>query len=146
MNILDLSGEDVPETQKRNEHILVVDDEADVREGLRQLLSMEGYEVTTAESGAVALERAKPRRFDLVLTDLRMPGMSGVETLMGLKQLHPSMPVVVVTGYASNETTARCTREGAFGYVLKPFDLNHLLRVIQEAIVAGKAGLQRTLS
>jgi DNA-binding NtrC family response regulator len=54
--------------------------------------------------------------------------------------------VVVVTGYASNETTARCTREGAFGYVLKPFDLNHLLRVIQEAIVAGKAGLQRTLS
>lgn len=139
MSILDLFGEEEPKPRRRDEHLLVVDDEQDVRESLMKLLTMEGYQVTTAESGAVALEQAKSRSFDLALTDLRMPGMSGVETLMGLKQLHPRMPVIVVTGYASREMTDRCMREGAYGYVMKPFELNHLLRLIEEAILASKA-------
>lgn len=139
MSILDLLGDEVPELQKRDEHLLVVDDEEDVREGIKWLLTMEGYQVTTASSGAAAIEQGKARCFDLALTDLRMPGMSGVETLIGLKQLHPRMPVIVVTGYASSETTAHCMREGAYGYVMKPFDVNHLLRLIGEAILASKA-------
>lgn len=134
MSSLDFWEEEEPKTPKRDEHILVVDDEKDVREGLASLLVMEGYEVTTAENGAAAIERAKLRRFDLILTDLRMPGMSGVETLTGLKQLHPDVPVLVVTGYASDETAERCMREGAYGYVMKPFDLDQLLRLIPEAI------------
>ncbi|HYH98186.1 response regulator [Hyalangium sp.] len=142
MSILDLFEEEDTTARRRGEHILVVDDERDVREGLGRLLSLEGYEVTTAENGLVALERAKSRRFDLVLTDLRMPLMGGVETLMGLKQLHPGMPVIVVTAYASDETATRCMGEGAYGYVMKPFELDHLLRVIREAVPTGKAALQ----
>jgi DNA-binding NtrC family response regulator len=139
MSILDLFGEEQPKPRKRDEHLLVIDDEEDVRESIRKLFAREGYQVTTAESGAAALEQAKSRSFDLVLTDLRMPGMSGVETLMGLKRLHPRMPVIVVTGYASHETTDRCLREGAYGYVMKPFELDHLLRLVDEAIVASRA-------
>lgn len=135
---MDLFEDEEPMVKKRGEHILVVDDERDVREGLGKLLEMEGYDVTTAENGLVALERARTRRFDLVLTDLRMPGLDGVETLMGLKQLHPTMPVIIVTAYASGETADRCKREGAYGYVLKPFDLDELLRTIEEAVPTGK--------
>ena len=68
--------------------------------------------------------------------------MDGVQTLMGLKRIHPGMPVVVVTAYASDETAARCKREGAYGYVMKPFDLDELLRVIEEAVPTGKRPLQ----
>jgi len=142
MNAMDLFEDEDSTVKKRGEHILVVDDEPDVREGLGKLLEMEGYDVTTAENGLVAIERAKVRRFDLVITDLRMPGLGGVETLKGLKQLHPGMPVIVVTAYASDETTARCKREGAYGYVMKPFDLDKLLRVIEEAVPTGKTPLQ----
>jgi DNA-binding NtrC family response regulator len=142
MSILEFFEEEDTTVRRRGEHILVVDDERDVREGLGRLLSLEGYDVTTAENGLVALERARCRRFDLVLTDLRMPLMGGVETLMGMKQLHPDMPVVVVTGFASDETATRCIREGAYGYVMKPFELDHLLRVIREAVPTGRVALQ----
>jgi DNA-binding NtrC family response regulator len=142
MSVADFFGEEELGVKKRGEHILVVDDERDVREGLGRLLEMEGYDVTIAENGLVAIDRAKERCFDLVITDLRMPGLGGVETLKGLKQLHPRMPVIVVTAYASDETAARCIREGAYGYVMKPFELDHLLRVIEEAVPTGKAPLQ----
>lgn len=142
MNVTDLFEDEGPVIKKRGEHILVVDDEHDVREGLGKLLEMEGYDVTTAENGLVAVERAKLQRFDLVLTDLRMPGMDGVETLMELKRLHPGMPVIVVTAYASDETAARCEHEGAYGYVMKPFDLDELLQVIEEAVPTGRGPLQ----
>lgn len=141
MSILDFFEEEDATVKRRGEHILVVDDERDVREGLGRLLFLEGYDVTMAENGLVALERAKSRRFDLVLTDLRMPLMGGVETLIGMKELHPDMPVIVVTGFSPDETTTRCIREGAYGYVMKPFELDHLLRVIREAVPTGKVAL-----
>jgi DNA-binding NtrC family response regulator len=142
MNVTDLFEDEEPVVKKRGEHILVVDDERDVREGLGKLLELEGYDVTTAENGQVAIERAKTQRFDLVLTDLRMPGLDGVQTLTGLKQIHPGMPVIIVTAYVSDETAARCEREGAYGYVMKPFDLDELLRIIEEAVPSGKRPLQ----
>lgn len=138
MNVLDFWEDEAPITRKRHEHILVVDDEFDVRQGLAKLLEFEGYQVSTAENGTVALERAKTAEFDLVLTDLRMPGLSGVETLIGLKKLHPGLQVIVVTGFASDATAANCLREGAFDIVTKPFDLNQLLSLIEKAIEAQK--------
>lgn len=138
MNVVDFWEEDFAPARKHHERILVVDDEFDVREGIAKLLGMEGYEVTTAENGARAIERAKASDFDLVLTDLRMPGMSGVETLMGLKELHPDLTVIVVTGFASDATAANCLREGAYDIVTKPFDLNQLLSLIEKALEAGK--------
>lgn len=138
MNVLDFWEDEAPITRKRHEHILVVDDEFDVRQGLAKLLEFEGYQVSTAENGTVALERAKTAEFDLVLTDLRMPGLSGVETLIGLKKLHPGLQVIVVTGFASDATAANCLREGAFDIVTKPFDLNQLLALIEKAVEAQK--------
>ncbi len=143
MNILDLFDEEEAKAPKHHERILVVDDEEDVREGLATLLSMEGYDVTTAENGTVALERAKSQKFELALTDLRMPGISGVETLMGLKKLHPDLQVIVVTGYAADTTVVHCMREGAYDFVIKPFDLDHLLGRIEKAIHAGKGSSQQ---
>jgi DNA-binding NtrC family response regulator len=138
MNVLDFWEDETPVTRKHHERILVVDDEFDVRQGLAKLLEMEGYQVSTAENGAMALERAKAAEFDLVLTDLRMPGLSGVETLIGLKKLHPELQVIVVTGFASDATAANCLREGAYDLVTKPFDLNQLLSLIEKAIAAQK--------
>jgi DNA-binding NtrC family response regulator len=138
MNVLDFWEDDAPLVRKHHERILVVDDELDVRQGLAKLLELEGYQVTTAENGTVALERAKAAEFDLVLTDLRMPGLSGVETLIGLKRLHPELKVIVVTGFASDATAANCLREGAFDIVAKPFDLNQLLSLIEKAVEADK--------
>lgn len=143
MNILDLWDEEDAKAPKRDEHILVVDDEPDVREGLANLLSMEGYTVTTAENGAVALERAKSHEFDLVLTDLRMPGISGVETLVGLKKLHPDLKVIVLTGFASDATVGDCMLKGAYGCVLKPFNLDELLSQIEKAISEGRPPRQQ---
>jgi DNA-binding NtrC family response regulator len=138
MNILDFWEDEAPVTRKHHERILVVDDEIDVRQGLAKLLEMEGYQVSTAENGSIALERVKAAAFDLVLTDLRMPGLSGVETLIGLKKLHPELQVIVVTGFASEGTAVNCLREGAFDIVTKPFDLDHLLSLIEKAIEAHK--------
>jgi CheY-like chemotaxis protein len=140
MSDLELFDEEEESPRKKIGRILVVDDEEDVREGVKRFLMYEGYEVTTAESGAVALERAGAQAFDVVLTDLRMPGMSGLETLIALKRLRPELPVIVVTGYASAETVSACKREGAFDYVTKPFELPDMLRLIEAAIDAHKGG------
>ncbi|WP_224368505.1 response regulator [Hyalangium versicolor] len=138
MNVVNFWDEETTMTRKHGERILVVDDEFDVREGLAKLLAMEGYDVATAENGTRALERARAAEFDLVLTDLRMPGMSGVETLVELKKLQPDVMVIVVTGFASDATAANCVREGAYDVVHKPFDLNQLLSLIEKALDTGK--------
>jgi DNA-binding NtrC family response regulator len=142
MSDLDLFGEEEEvRRKKKSGRILVVDDEHDVRESIKRFLTYEGYEVTTAESGAVAVERASAEPFDVVLTDLRMPGMSGLETLIALKRQQPDLPVILVTGYASAETVSQCMREGAFDYVNKPFELPDMLRLIQAAIDTRGGGL-----
>jgi DNA-binding NtrC family response regulator len=122
-------------------HILVVDDEEDIREALGMILSMEGYDVSTASCGDAAVTQAEEVHFDLVITDLKMPGMDGVETLMTLRRRHPGLQVIVATGYASSETARRCLSEGAHDYITKPFDMDDLLRLVQQAIAAGRAHL-----
>ncbi|WP_437291669.1 response regulator [Sorangium sp. So ce406] len=112
----------------------MIDDEPAIRDTLDTFLSFEGYEVATAESGEAAVEHAKGEQFDLVITDLRMPGMGGDETLTALKRLHPNLPVIVVTAYASDEAAARCSKEGAFWIVRKPVDLDDLLCLVKSAV------------
>ncbi|WP_437300378.1 response regulator [Sorangium sp. So ce426] len=119
--------------------VLVIDDEPDIREALEMFLSGEGYDVATAESGESAVEQAQGRPFDLAITDLRMPGMGGYETLVALKRIHPNLPVIVVTGYASDEATMRCSKEGAFRIVHKPIHLEDLLQIIKAALNEARA-------
>jgi two-component system response regulator PilR (NtrC family) len=114
--------------------ILVIDDEADIRETLDALLCSVGYEVSTAENGGVAVERAEREHFDLVITDLRMPGMSGVETVAALRRIKPGLSVIVVSGYVSDASALRCREEGALQIVAKPFDIDDLLHIVEVAL------------
>jgi CheY-like chemotaxis protein len=114
--------------------ILVIDDEADIREALNDLLSSVGYEVSTAASGNVAVERAEREPFDLAITDLRMPGLSGVDTVAALRRIKPGLAVIVVSGYVSDESARRCREEGATRIMSKPFDIDDLLYVVEVAL------------
>jgi two-component system response regulator PilR (NtrC family) len=114
--------------------ILVIDDEADIRECLDMLLSSVGYEVSTVESGGAAVERAERESFDLAITDLRMPGLSGEETVAALRRIMPGISVIVVSGYVSDESALRCREAGATRIMSKPFDVDDLLHVVEAAL------------
>ncbi|WP_437964839.1 response regulator [Sorangium sp. So ce260] len=125
---------DLNERSTGRQRVLVIDDEPAIRETLDTFLSWEGYEVATAESGEAAVKQAKEEQFDLAITDLRMPGMAGDETVAALKRLHPNLPVIVVTGYASDEAAMRCSKEGAIRIVRKPVQLEDLLSLVKAAL------------
>ena len=114
--------------------VLVIDDEIDVRQLLAMALSQDGYEVEMAASGLVALELLKTRKFNLAITDLMMPDMDGVATLVALRRIAPHMEVMVATGYSTVETAIACMKEGAFDYIKKPFNLAELKLRIERAL------------
>jgi two-component system response regulator PilR (NtrC family) len=117
-------------------HVLVVDDEEDIRDVLDFELSRRGFAVTTAESGEQAIAFALARRFQVAITDLKMPGLDGLETLRALKEIDPALPVVVATGFASQETNVECAERGAFGCLWKPFELHELVTMVRAALAA----------
>ncbi|HEX8472517.1 MAG TPA: sigma-54 dependent transcriptional regulator [Pyrinomonadaceae bacterium] len=114
--------------------ILVVDDEKLQREILEEILSGEGYDVTTASSGEAALKIAKEHRFDLALTDLKMTGMDGVELLQRLLAYDSSIIVILLTAHGSIESAKEALRRGAFEYLEKPYDRETLLETIRRAL------------
>jgi DNA-binding NtrC family response regulator len=116
--------------------VLVIDDEADMREMLALVLHARGLEVETADSGQAALAAVARRRFEVAITDLRMPGMDGIATLDALKARDPALEVIVATGYASDETAAICMQRGAYGYLRKPFGIDDLQAIIERALTA----------
>ncbi|MFN3740129.1 MAG: sigma-54-dependent transcriptional regulator [Thermodesulfovibrionales bacterium] len=101
--------------------ILVVDDEKDILRALEFILTREGYSVTTATSGEEAIEFLKKEEYDLVLTDLRMPGMDGMTVLEKTLQMRPSTAVIIMTAYATVESAVQAMRMGASDYIVKPF-------------------------
>ncbi len=101
--------------------ILVIDDDEVIREGLRRVLESRGYPVTTAPSGAQGLERLSQQDFSMVITDLKMPGMSGHEVLRQIGILHPGLPIIMITGYSTVETAVEAMKNGAADYIAKPF-------------------------
>ena len=114
--------------------ILVVDDEKAQREILDMILADEGHDVTTAASGEAALKFARDRRFDLVLTDLKMTGMDGIELLQQLLALDSSIIVILLTAHGSIESAKDALRRGAFDYLEKPYDKAALLETINRAL------------
>ena len=111
-------------------NILVVDDELASRESLSDILSEEGYETAVAANGTEALAAIEANDFDLVMTDLRMPEMDGVELLKQIRQLRPQTLVILMTAYASVETAVGALREGAHDYMIKPLNLDDALTKI----------------
>ena len=120
--------------------ILVIDDEKGLRDMLAYTLSQRGYIVATAESGKDAVAQAWREEFDLAICDLMMPDMEGLETLRILKEIHPCIQVVVVTGYATLETAVASIKLGAYDYLAKPYELNELCNILQNALESDNLG------
>ncbi len=114
--------------------ILVVDDEKNQREILETILSGEGYDVTTASSGEAAMKFVEARRFDLVLTDLKMTGMSGLDLLKELTNFDKSIIVILLTAHGSVDSAVDALRLGAFDYLQKPYDSEKLLDTVSRAL------------
>ncbi len=114
--------------------ILVVDDEKGQREILEMILSSEGYDVTTASSGEAAMKFVADRHFDLVLTDLKMTGMSGLDLLKELTDFDKSIIVLLLTAHGSVDSAVDALRLGAFDYLQKPYDSEKLLETISRAL------------
>lgn len=118
-------------THKR---VLVVDDEQNSREGLSKILIKEGYEVFTAEDGKKAILVADNNPFDLIITDLRMPDMDGIEVLKNIRGKNKNIGVVIVTAYGEVNSYLTAMNLGAFEYLNKPIHLEELRRVIKKAL------------
>jgi DNA-binding NtrC family response regulator len=114
--------------------ILVVDDEDIVRTSCSRTLSPEGYEVRLAKNGVEGLKMASEERFDLVLTDLKMPDMDGIEVLRIIKEKWPETSVIIVTGYQTVDTAVKAIKLGAYDYIEKPFTPDALISAVAEAM------------
>jgi len=114
--------------------ILVVDDEESMQDLLRILLQKDGHEVTTAGDGAAGLALATSGEVDLVISDIRMPGLDGVGLLTGLRERGLETPVIMITAYASSDSAIQAMKHGAFDYITKPFKLDEIRLVIHRAL------------
>ncbi len=129
------------EATAKQKKILAVDDDFLVRESLKPLLEKYGFNVTFASNGKEAIALAARERFDLVLTDLKMPEMNGIETLKEIRKqqdaVHaPKVPEIVLTAYDTPELKAEAERMGVRDFIMKPFELNHFIEVLRKNICA----------
>lgn len=114
--------------------ILLIDDEAIALANLSHVLKREGYAVTACKDGAEGLAALRRGDFDLVLTDLRMPGVDGMEVLREARQTHPDVPVIMITGHASLDSAVEAMKAGAYHYIAKPFRLAEAREVVRGAL------------
>ena len=115
--------------------VLIVDDEPDIRATLTDLLTADGYRVSTAVDGAAALSCVVEQQPDLVLLDVDMPRLRGVDALVAIRALSPTTRVIVMSGKADLDEAKRALAAGAFDYVTKPFDLAYLDQAIRTAVL-----------
>jgi len=113
--------------------ILITDDDMDLRELLTEAVKNWGYVVSVARDGDEALRKLRMERFDIVITDLMMPGMDGLALLQKIKDLDKEILVIIITGYATIETAVKAIESGAYDYIAKPFRLDELMIVIKNA-------------
>ena len=118
--------------------ILIIDDDDQLRKSFTKLLSEEGYAVENAASGEAGLAIVRRACPDLVILDVRLPGMNGLETFQAVHDVEPKLPVIIMTAFGTTETAIEATKLGAFDYILKPFDIPEMLKAIEQALDAGR--------
>ena len=118
--------------------ILIVDDEPQIRQSFEKILTGEGHTVRTAANGEAAINAVKTEVPDLVIMDVSMPGMSGLEAFRAIHEIEPKLPVIVMTGKGTTETAIEATKLGAFEYLLKPLEFPDNLTLIGQALEAGR--------
>jgi DNA-binding NtrC family response regulator len=119
---------------ERTERILVADDDNVIREGLHRVLSLENFEVETVNNGHAALQRLGQERFKLLITDLKMPGMDGLEVLESIRKVQPELPVILITGYAAIDNAVKAMKNGATDYLAKPFNNDEIVEKVKSAL------------
>jgi nitrogen regulation protein NR(I) len=118
--------------------ILIVDDDHHLRQSFDKLLTQDGHMVKTASSGEAALPLARSHEFDLIIMDVRLPGMDGLKTFKAIREIEPLLPVIIMTAFGTTETAIEATKMGAFDYILKPFNIPEMLALIEKAVEAGR--------
>jgi DNA-binding NtrC family response regulator len=115
-------------------NILIIDDEKAIRKTLTEILSYEGYKIEEAGDGEDGLRRFREKTFDVVLCDIKMPKIDGIEFLDKVRELNPDVPVIMISGHGTIETAVEAVKKGAYDYIAKPPDLNRLLITIRNAM------------
>ncbi len=118
--------------------ILIIDDDDQLRRSFEKLLREEGYDVCSAASGETGLQQVRKTMPDLVMLDMRLPGMNGFETFKLLHDMDPKLPVIIMTAFGTTETAIEATKMGAHDYILKPFHIPEMLKVVRQAMEAGR--------
>ncbi len=123
---------------KMKSRILLIEDDASIVGGLKKELQAEGYEVAVAERGDKGLAQAKAEPFDVVITDLKMPGLSGLELVEQLHAAKPKLPIILVTAFGTTDSAIEATKLGAYDYLLKPFDMAELLDLVAKSVACNR--------
>ncbi len=118
--------------------IIVIDDDDQLRQSFTKLLAEEGYRAVSAASAEAGIELVDDVDPDLVILDVRLPGMNGLDAFQAIHAMQPKLPVIIMTAYGTTQTAIEATKMGAFDYVLKPFDIPGMLALIQQALDAGR--------
>ena len=124
--------------------ILVIDDEKGLRDMLCYALRRRRYKVRAEDSAEAGIAAARTEDFDVIICDVMMPGMNGIQALAILKSEHPATEVILVTGYPDTETAAQVMAQGAFDYLAKPYELAALCALLEKAVANKRAGALRT--
>jgi len=125
-----------------SKRVLIVDDEESIRSSLEKLLSFEKFKTFTAPDGQKALDIVGGERIDIVLLDIKMPGMDGLEVLQKIKETHSNLPVVIISGHGTIATAVEATKLGAFDFIEKPIDMERLLLTVRNGIRQGELARQ----
>ena len=125
------------------EKIVIIDDEQRMCDSLSALLTNDGYEVVTFQNSIEAIESLSNGRVDLVISDIKMPQMGGIEILRKVKSIDEGIPVMLMTGYASLDTAMEAVTEGAYDYLLKPVEFNYLSLAVKRAMEKRRGELSR---
>jgi DNA-binding NtrC family response regulator len=115
-------------------NILIIDDEKAIRKTLTEILSYEGYKIDEAGDGEEGLRRYREKEYDVILCDIKMPKMDGIEFLEKIKEANPDIPIIMISGHGTIETAVEAVKKGAYDYIAKPPDLNRLLITIRNAM------------
>ena len=124
------------------DRILVIDDEAGIREGIKRGLTPQGYIVETAENGEQGLALFRQNPCDLVLIDVMMPGISGIDLIGETHRIDPEAVCIIITGYATVEMAVRAIKEGAYDFLTKPFSVDDLLLVVRQGLERRRLSLE----
>lgn len=125
-----------------SKRVLIVDDETSIRTSLEKLLSYEKYKTLSAPDGPAAIEIVADERIDIVLLDIKMPGMDGLEVLQKLKEMREELPVIIISGHGNISTAVEATKLGAFDFIEKPIDLDRLLLTVRNGLTQGTLSQQ----